>query len=329
MLRPHETHPAPTPGAGLSRSAPPRADPLFGTSKGVICNSPSRLPVLAQALASGIMLGGMFALISIGLTLIWGVMKIINFAHGEFLMLGLYVAYFMVADVHISPYLTFFVTIPAVALIGVVIFKATIDPILKDPVMNQIMLTLGLSLILQNVALVAFHADVLSVTTRWTNMNVHLGSVVIGVSQLICLVGSILATLGIWYFLQDNRHRALHPRRRAEPHGGHADGHQRAAHLLFAFALGSATLGFAGSLMIPFYYTSPTVGAFLGSSPSSWSCSAAWVTCSAASSAASSWVSPSPRRGRLPRLALTRVLLRHLRPVPGLPPQGVLSRRQT
>jgi branched-chain amino acid transport system permease protein len=221
-------------------------------------------PVLAQALASGIMLGGMFALISIGLTLIWGVMKIINFAHGEFLMLGLYVAYFMVADVHISPYLTFFVTIPAVALIGVVIFKATIDPILKDPVMNQIMLTLGLSLILQNLALVAFHADVLSVTTRWTTMNIHLGSVVIGVSQLICLVGSILATLGLWYFLKTTDVGRSIRAAAQNPTAATLMGINVPRIYMFAFALGSATLGFAASLMIPFYYTSPTVGAFLG-----------------------------------------------------------------
>jgi len=221
-------------------------------------------PVLAQALASGIMLGGMFALISIGLTLIWGVMKIINFAHGEFLMLGLYVAYFLVADAHIDPYLTFFVTIPAVALIGVIIFKATIDPILKDPVMNQIMLTLGLSLILQNVALVAFHADVLSARTRWTTMTIHLGSVVVGASQLICLVGSIACTFALWYFLRTTDIGRSIRAAAQNPRAATLMGINVARIYMFAFALGSGTLGFAASLMIPFYYTAPTVGLFLG-----------------------------------------------------------------
>jgi branched-chain amino acid transport system permease protein len=220
--------------------------------------------VLAQALVSGLMLGGMFALISIGLTLIWGVMKIINFAHGEFLMLGLYVAYFMVADVHISPYLTFFVTIPAVAIIGVIIFRATIAPILKDPVMNQIMLTLGLSLILQNLALLVFHADVLNATTRWATMTIEIGSVAVGVSQLICLVGSILCTIGIWYFLKTtDMGRAIRAAAQ-NPTAATLMGINVARVYMFAFALGSATLGYAASLMIPFYYTSPTVGAFLG-----------------------------------------------------------------
>src|SRR5665647_982431 len=101
--------------------------------------------VISQGLVSGVLLGGMFALIAVGLTLIWGVMGIINFAHGEFLMVGLYVAYFAVSA-GLSPYLSFIVTIPATTLLGIVVYKGLISPILKDPMVNQIMLTLGLML---------------------------------------------------------------------------------------------------------------------------------------------------------------------------------------
>ncbi|RLC63959.1 MAG: branched-chain amino acid ABC transporter permease, partial [Chloroflexota bacterium] len=75
-------------------------------------------PLLAQAFVSGIMLGGVFALIAIGLTLIWGVMGIINFAHGEFLMVGMYIAYFLAARTGLDPYFTILVTVPALFLIG-------------------------------------------------------------------------------------------------------------------------------------------------------------------------------------------------------------------
>jgi branched-chain amino acid transport system permease protein len=220
--------------------------------------------VLAQALVSGLMLGGMFALISIGLTLIWGVMKIINFAHGEFLMIGLYVAYFLVAKAGMSPYLTIFITIPAVVALGLILFKGTIDPILKDPVMNQIMLTLGLSLILQNLALTFFHADVLSVRTGWTTRNLEIGPVVIGWSQIICFVGAVLCTLAVWYFLKvTDTGRAIRAAAQ-NPTAATLQGVNVPWIYLLAFGIGSGTLGLAASLMIPFYYASPTVGLFLG-----------------------------------------------------------------
>ncbi|HLA86850.1 MAG TPA: hypothetical protein VJL10_02400, partial [Anaerolineales bacterium] len=89
--------------------------------------------LFGQALVTGILIGGIFALISVGLSLIWGVMRIINFAHGEFLMIGMYIAYFLVAKGGWDPYLTIFVTAPALFLIGILIFQSTIRPILKDP----------------------------------------------------------------------------------------------------------------------------------------------------------------------------------------------------
>ena len=220
--------------------------------------------VFTQALVSGVMLGGMFALISIGLTLIWGVMKIINFAHGEFLMLGLYIAYFLVARAGFSPYLTIFVTVPAVALIGIIIFKATISHILKDPIMNLIMLTLGLMLILQNLALVAFKADVLSVRTAWTKRVIDVHGIVVSWSQIICLFGGIAATVGIWWFLKTTDIGRAIRASAQNPTAATLMGIDVARIYLFAFGLGSATLGFAASLMIPFYYVSPTVGLFLG-----------------------------------------------------------------
>ena len=157
--------------------------------------------VISQAVASGIMLGGLFALISIGLTLIWGVMKIINFAQGEFLMVALYLAYFLVAWGHIDPYITILVTVPFMFFFGIGIFRITISPILKDPVMNQIMLTLGVSLILQNLALVLFSANVESVRTRYSTWNFDIGPVVISVPQLIALIGSVICTVAVWYYL--------------------------------------------------------------------------------------------------------------------------------
>lgn len=220
--------------------------------------------LFGQALITGIMIGGIFALISVGLSLIWGVMRIINFAHGEFLMIAMYIAYFLVAKGGWDPYLTIIVTAPALFLIGVLIFQVTIRPILKDPSMNQIMLTLGLSLILQNLALVIFKADVLTTSTAYTRMNFMLGPVVVRGSQLIAFVGSAIAAYALYWFLQKtDTGRAIRAAAQNRDAAVLMGINVRTTYLL-AFGLGSASLGVAASLMIPFYYTSPTVGLFFG-----------------------------------------------------------------
>lgn len=160
------------------------------------------LDLLAQALVTGVLIGGVFALLSVGLTLIWGVMRIINFAHGEFLMIGMYVVYFLVAKGGWDPYLTLLISVPALFVIGVGIFKFTIEPILSHPTMNQIMLTLGLSLILQNLALVIFSADPLIAQTAYNRITFSLGPAVVRVPQLIAFAGSGLAAVLLYWFLQ-------------------------------------------------------------------------------------------------------------------------------
>ena len=220
--------------------------------------------LLAQAVVTGILIGGIFALISVGLSLIWGVMRIINFAHGEFLMIGMYIAYFMVAKAGWDPYLTIVVTAPMLFLVGAFIFQITIRPILKDPPMNQIMLTVGLSLILQNLALVLFKADVRTASTAYTRLNFMLGPVVVRGSQLIAFIGSGLAAFALYWFLQKtDTGRAIRAAAQNRDAAALTGVNVRNIYLL-AFGIGSASLGIAASLMISFYYTSPTVGSFFG-----------------------------------------------------------------
>lgn len=220
--------------------------------------------VILQALASGILIGGVFALISIGLTLIWGVMKIINFAHGEFLMIGLYIAYFLITGWGWDPYLTALVTIPGLFLIGALIFRVTIRPILKDPTMNQIMLTLGVSLMLQSGAQMLFKADVLSVQTKYKTIIMNLGPVAVSLPEIIAFVGSVATTLILYYYLRTTDMGRSIRASAQNPAAATLMGIDVRTTYLLAFGLGSATLGAAATLLLPFYYTSPTVGMFLG-----------------------------------------------------------------
>lgn len=220
--------------------------------------------LLAQAVVTGLLIGGIFALISVGLTLIWGVMRIINFAHGEFLMIGMYIAFFLTSNLGWDPYWTMVITAPMLFLIGIIIFRITIRPILKDPPMNQIMLTVGLVLILQNLALLFFKADVRVVSTAYTRLNIMLGPVVVRGSQLIAFIGSALAAFALYWFLQrTDTGRAIRAAAQNRDAAALVGVNVRNTYLL-AFGVGSASLGIAASLMISFYYVSPTVGAFFG-----------------------------------------------------------------
>ncbi|RLC61339.1 MAG: branched-chain amino acid ABC transporter permease, partial [Chloroflexota bacterium] len=187
-----------------------------------------------------------------------------NFAHGEFLMVGMYIAYFLAARTGLDPYFTILVTVPALFLIGAGIFRVNIQPVLKDPVMNQILLTVGLMLVLQNLALVLFTATPLSLDNPYNKMIFNVGPVVIPLSNLLGFVGSLLGVAILWWFLRyTDMGRAIRA----------ASQNREAATLvgidvrrtyLVAFGIGSACVGLAASLMIPFYYVAPLVGAFLG-----------------------------------------------------------------
>lgn len=219
-----------------------------------------------QALIVGLLIGCVYTLISVGLSLIWGVMRIVNFAHGEFLMIGLYVVYFLTAQAGWNVYLTALVSAPVIFLIGALIFQYTIRPILSHDSMNQVMLTIGISLILQNLALAFFKANVLTARTPYTAWIYPIldGKVIIRMSQVIAAVGALLATLLLYWFLQKTDagrsiRAAAQNRTAATLMGVNVE-----RTYLLAFGLGSATLGVAASLMMPFYYASPTVGLFFG-----------------------------------------------------------------
>ena len=104
---------------------------------------------ILQSLIDGLLIGGVYSLVAIGLTLIFGVMRVVNFAHGALMMLGMYTTYWSFSLLHIDPYLSILITIPVLFLVGSVFQKFLITPIIDAPEHNQLLLTLGVSLFLE------------------------------------------------------------------------------------------------------------------------------------------------------------------------------------
>src|SRR5216683_2598648 len=158
--------------------------------------------VVPQLLVSTILLGGIYALIAVGLTLIFGVMRVVNFAHGEFLMLGMYLAFWAFALLHLDPYVTLVVSPPLIFGFGWLSYRAVMRPVIHASHNVQIFTTVGLSIALQNLALVLWTADSQFVRTSYYAVVVHLGSAVLNLAQLIAFSVAVLCTAALFAFLR-------------------------------------------------------------------------------------------------------------------------------
>jgi len=148
--------------------------------------------MILQLFISGILLGGVYALVSIGLTLIFGVLDVVNFAHGEFLMIGMYTVFWLCTLLHMDPYLSLLLVAPLLFFMGLFVGRTFIRQTIGAPSSVQIFATVGVSLILTNGALVLWKADFRSVTTTYGSGALALGPIFIGYPQLISFIGAIV-----------------------------------------------------------------------------------------------------------------------------------------
>src|SRR5215210_2055188 len=135
--------------------------------------------ILGQALVSGLLIGGIYALVAAGLTLIFGVMKIVNFAQGNLLTLGMYASFWLFTLYGIDPYLSILLVGPLMFGVGFLMQKIAIEPILGEPDHNQLLLTLGIGLLIQNGILALWGASFRNATLWYSNVNYLVGDVAI------------------------------------------------------------------------------------------------------------------------------------------------------
>src|SRR5215475_5311182 len=132
------------------------------------------LEIVAQAVINGLLIGGIYALVSIGVTLIFGVVKIVNFAQGEFVMIGMYISFFLAQSFGIDPLMSLAVSMPVLFVAGALMQHFLIRRVLGLGDMPQIFLTFALSLLLVNLALLLFTANYRTVQTPYSEMTIHI-----------------------------------------------------------------------------------------------------------------------------------------------------------
>jgi branched-chain amino acid transport system permease protein len=213
-----------------------------------------------QSFANGLLIAGLYAAVTLGLTLVLGVMGIVNFAHGEMVMLGAYNTFWLFTLLGIDPLLSIALSGILLFFVGLFIFRFTIRPILKDPPLNQLLLTLGISIFLQNLAMILWKADSRSVITSYSGMSLSLGVVHVGMTRLLTFLIAVGLTLFLLFFLYKARPgKAM----RAVSENNTASwliGINVQKTYLLAFGVACALAGASGALVSTIMYTYPMVG---------------------------------------------------------------------
>jgi len=215
---------------------------------------------VAQAVINGLLIGGIYALVSIGVTLIFGVVKIVNFAQVEFVMIGMYISFFLATQFGIDPILSLFVSMPVLFFVGVVVQHLLIRRVLGLNDLPQIFLTFALSLLILNLALMLLTANYRTVHTWYSDEAFHIGGLYIPVAKLVAFVLAMVLSGTLWVFLHTtDLGKAM---RAASQNRDVAQLMGINPNRVFAVALGVALAlaGAAGSLLMPFYPAYPLVG---------------------------------------------------------------------
>lgn len=148
--------------------------------------------IILPALANGVLNGGVYALVALGLTLIYGVLHIINFAHGSLLMLAMYGAYFAFTLLHIDPYLALPLLMAAMGVVGYVLYRFVVGPFSHGQDRNILLVTLGCAVVLDNLALVLFKGDSRTIETPYSFKVVEVGGMFLALPRLVSFAVAIL-----------------------------------------------------------------------------------------------------------------------------------------
>lgn len=218
------------------------------------------LAILSQVILSGIFIGFIYALVSVGLTVIYGVMDIVNFAHGEFLMLSMYVVFWLYALFRIDPIFGLPVSVLVLFVVGVLTHKLIVRPVLDAPMSAQIFVTFGLLVFLQGVAQFLWSPSYRLIQEPLLSGRLQVAGLNVSLAQGVAAIGALLTTAFVYWFIEKTETgRALQAvaedRQAASLMGINSD-----RMFALAWGIGAACVGVAGALLANYYYIFPTVG---------------------------------------------------------------------
>jgi branched-chain amino acid transport system permease protein len=211
-------------------------------------------------LLSGLLFGGVYSLMAVGLTLIFGVMRVVNFAHGDMMVWGMYLAFVLSRRAGVDPYAGFVVCAAVLFLLGVLVQRGLVDRIIEAPHEMQILLMLGLALVLENTALLAFGPEPARVRSALGSATWYLGPLYVDVARLVTFVVAVALTLALSLFLFRTELGRLIRASADNPYGALVIGADVRRIYATAFGIGAACVGAAGALVSPILPFQPSTG---------------------------------------------------------------------
>lgn len=219
--------------------------------------------LLWQILVNGILLGGLYALMALGLALVWGVLNIVNLAHGAFIMLGAYACYYLFTLLHLDPFAALPISMLALFCFGYLLQRCVLNLIVRAPMFNTLLITFGIEVVLTYLAQIVFSADFRTVNPSYAGDNFTLFGATLPLVRVLACALALALTFVLWLFLARARlGRAIRATAQnlvaarlygVEPRGIYA----------LTFGLGAALAGAAGDLYGVVSQINPYIGASL------------------------------------------------------------------
>lgn len=216
--------------------------------------------ILWPALLNGLTMGAVYALIALGLTLIYGVLHIINFAHGALLMVALYAVYYLFERLHVDPYLALVILVPAMFALGYALQRFVIGRTSHGKDENILLVTLGLSIVIENLALHFFTSDTRQIDAPYASTMIDVAGAFLPVPRLIAFAGALGCAALLWVLMtRTDLGKAIRAIAR-ERQGARVVGIDVEHTFAMSFGIGLACLGAAACFLLPAFYVSPQVG---------------------------------------------------------------------
>jgi len=216
--------------------------------------------LLVQQLILGLMLGGVYVAVAIGFSLVWGILNIVNLAHGALVVVGMYATWYLFTHLGLDPFLTLPVDAAVLFLVGYALQRGVINRVIRAPLFFTLLLTFGINLVLINLFLLWFKADFRSVTTAYSGAGLDVGSITIPYIRLAALGIALLLAGAVGYLMNRTRTGFAIQAVGADKDAAQLVGIDLRHVYALTFAVGAACAGVAGGLLSTIQAISPTAG---------------------------------------------------------------------
>lgn len=217
-----------------------------------------------QQIINGLMIGCIYSLIAIGLTLIWGVMNIVNFAHGDFLMIGMFTSFWLFTLYGIDPLLSIPINFILLFVMGVVIYRFIVSKVMKGPMLAQLVVTFGVSIFLANLAVYLWTPDFRLIPSTFFEGAWEIGSVNVSIPKMITSGGSVIVSVAMFIFLKKTKIGKAILATEMDRESALLMGINTERINSLSFGIGAALVGVAGAFLSTYYYIYPQVGGLFG-----------------------------------------------------------------